>query len=125
MPRELPEWIGDTADTPVPARVKVRVFESNGGRCHWTGRKIRPGDRWDVDHVQALINGGENRESNLAPILRDKAHKEKTDRDLAEKSKVARIRAKHLGVSTRSPFRIRPRPLGLRAGSQQLARSDE
>ena len=87
MPRAVPEWIGATPDTPVPPRVKVRVFDAYSGRCHWSGRKIAAGDKWDVDHVRALINGGENRESNLAPILRDKAHKEKTDRDVAEKVK--------------------------------------
>ena len=42
----------------------------------------------NVDHVRALINGGENRESNLAPILREK-HREKTARDIDEKAKVA------------------------------------
>src|SRR3954453_13465734 len=102
MARNLPEWIGATHDTPVPPRVKIRVFEAYGGRCHWSGRKITAGDPWDVDHVNALINGGENRESNLAPILRGKIHREKTKRDLSEKAKIARIRAKHLGVEPTS-----------------------
>ena len=51
----------------------------------------------------------------MAPILRDKAHKEKSKRDLAEKSKVARMRAKHLGVQPRSPNRIVRRPFRERA----------
>jgi len=61
------------------------------------GIRIRPGDQWDVDHVIALINGGANRESNMAPILRGKPHKEKTRQDVAEKSRVYRKKAKHLG----------------------------
>jgi hypothetical protein len=35
------------------------------------------GDKWQLDHIVALINGGEHRESNLAPIL-DAEHKAKT-----------------------------------------------
>lgn len=96
--RELPEWIGATPDSPIPDRVKVRVFTRYEGRCHWTGKRIMPGDHWDADHVIALINGGENREANLAPILRGKAHKEKTAQDVAIKSKTYRMRAKHLGL---------------------------
>ena len=97
MSRELPEWIGKTDDTPIPARVKLRVFEAHGGVCHLSGRKIRAGDPWDCDHVQALINGGQNRETNLAPALRDK-HREKTAEDVAQKAETYRKRSKHLGL---------------------------
>lgn len=117
MTRSVEEWIGKTDDTPIPPRVKARVFEAHGGRCHISGRKIGAGNPWDCDHVIALINGGEHRESNLAPALRDK-HREKTAEDVAIKSKVARMRAKHLGVwpksKTRWPTRkmqsARPQP---------------
>lgn len=102
MSRAVEEWIGKTDDAPVPPRVRVRVFERHDGRCHRTGRKIRPGDAWALDHIKALINGGEHRESNLAPILAGKPHKDKTDEDLAEKSKVAAVKAKHLGLRPRS-----------------------
>lgn len=98
MARAVEEWIGRDDDTPVPERVKLRVFTRFEGRCHRSGRKIMAGDPWDVDHVLAICNGGENRESNLAPILRGKVHKAKTAEDVAIKSKVARTRAKHLGI---------------------------
>lgn len=101
MSREVPEWIGANDDTPIPPRVKLRVFERYGGVCYLTGRKIRPGDQWDCDHVVALINQGENRESNLAPALKE-AHREKTKADVAEKSKVARMKAKNLGLWPKS-----------------------
>lgn len=105
MPRATDEWIGKTPDTPIPPRVQARVFERHGGRCHWTGRKIMAGEAWDVDHVVALINGGENRESNLAPILRGKPHQEKTAEDVAIKKKIAKIRARHLGIKQpKKPF---------------------
>lgn len=117
MSRAVAEWIGATPDTPAPPRVRARVFEAYGGRCHWTGRKIQAGEAWDLDHVRALINGGANRESNLAPILRGKPHKEKTARDVAEKSKVARIKAKHLGVFPKSKAKIPSRGFGSTRGA--------
>lgn len=97
MTRSTPEWIGKTDDTAIPPRVRLRVFEAHGGVCYITGRKITPADKWDVDHVQALVNGGENRESNLAPALRA-AHRKKTAEDVAIKAKDRRVRAKHLGI---------------------------
>jgi len=102
--RSVPEWIGATDDTPVPARVKERAFTRAGGVCHVSGIKIRPGDPWDVDHVLAICNGGQNRERNLAPILRGKPHKEKTRSDLALKKKNARLRRKHLGIEPPSRY---------------------
>jgi 5-methylcytosine-specific restriction endonuclease McrA len=95
--RSIDEWIGATPDSPVPPRVRVRVFDRHGGICHVSRRKIRAGEPWDLDHIVALCNGGEHRESNLAPVLRDK-HRWKTNKDLSEKRKIARIRQKHLGI---------------------------
>ncbi|MGJ4954591.1 HNH endonuclease [Bradyrhizobium sp. HKCCYLRH2015] len=87
----------------------MRIFERNKGRCHWSGRIIRPGDEWDVDHVIALINSGENRESNMAPILRGKPHKEKTAQDVAEKSRVYQKRARHVGLFPKPRTKIKSR----------------
>ncbi len=96
--RKLPEWIGKTDDARPPPHVRARIFEAKGGICHIAKRKIMPGEPWDLDHVVALINGGQNRESNLAPALRDK-HRKKTAADVAEKSRNYRKRAKHIGVT--------------------------
>lgn len=95
--RAVPEWVGKTPDSAIPPRVRLRVFEAYGGRCYLSGRKIMPGDKWQIDHITALANGGAHREANLAPVL-DAPHKAKTAADVAEKSKVARIRAKFLGI---------------------------
>lgn len=103
--RSVDEWIGKTDDAKVPPRVKLRIFESYGGHCYLSGRKIGPADKWEIEHIVALCNGGENRESNLAPALKDK-HKEKTANDVAEKSRVSRKRSKHLGAKRKS----RPMP---------------
>lgn len=98
MSRSVEIWVGKTHDSAIPARVRLRVFEREGGRCWLSGRKIRPGEPWDLDHKVALINGGSHSEDNLAPALRDK-HRLKTAEDVAEKAVVARKRTKHLGVA--------------------------
>lgn len=95
--RTVPEWIASNPDAKIPPRVKLRIFERDKGRCHLSGRLIRAGEAWDAEHIVALCNGGEHRESNLAPALRDK-HQEKTRADVAEKSRNYRKRAKHIGV---------------------------
>ena len=97
MSRTVPEWIAKRDDDAIPPRVKVRVFERHGGRCHISGRLIRAGEAWQCDHIIALINGGEHREMNLAPAL-TAPHKAKTAEDVAEKSKVYRKRSNHLGI---------------------------
>lgn len=106
MSRSLPEWIGASDDTAIPPRVRLRVFEAHGGVCYLSKRKIMPGEAWDCDHVIAIINGGENRESNLAPALKDK-HREKTAADVDTKSKTYRMRAKHNGTWPKSKATIR------------------
>lgn len=106
MSRALPEWIGKTDDSKVPDRVRIRIFDREGGRCWISGRKIMPGDAWDLDHKVALINGGEHRESNLFPALRDK-HRAKTAEDVAEKAETYRVRSKH--VLPKGPSRLQSR----------------
>jgi 5-methylcytosine-specific restriction enzyme A len=95
--RAVPEWCGATADTPAPIRVRIRVFERCGGKCGECRRKIRPGESWTLEHLVALINGGRNAEGNLG-VTCDWCKPNKDARDVAEKSKVAKVRAKHLGL---------------------------
>ncbi|MBN9453215.1 MAG: HNH endonuclease [Bosea sp.] len=101
--RSVPEWIGKTPDAKIPPRVRLRVFERFNGICYLSGRKIAAGEPWECDHVVALVNGGEHRESNLAPALRDK-HRQKTAEDVAEKSTVRRQALAHRGIRKRSSF---------------------
>lgn len=96
MARSTEEWIGKSDDDPIPPRVRIRVFVKFDGICQECGVKI-VGKRWICDHRIALINGGENRENNLGPI-HEACDKTKTALDVAEKSKVYRKKAKHLGI---------------------------
>jgi 5-methylcytosine-specific restriction protein A len=100
--RAVEEWQGKTPDTPAPGKVRLRVLLRYKRRCYRTGAVIRAGDAWDLDHIVALINGGKNIESNLAPILRGKAHVEKSAEDRDEADKVRRIREKHYGLRPKS-----------------------
>lgn len=97
MSRRTDEWVGKNDDSMPPPRVRLRVFEAHGGVCHISGRRIQAGEAWQLDHIVALINDGENRESNLAPAL-TAPHKAKTRADVAEKARVARKRKAHLGL---------------------------
>lgn len=97
MTRTVKEWRGKTPDSKIPPRVRLRIFETHKGVCHISGRKIAAGEPWECDHIIALINGGEHREANLAPALRDK-HKAKTADDVKEKAIVARKAKANLGL---------------------------
>lgn len=99
MARSVEEWIGKTDNTKAPPRVCQRVFDRDKGICHFCGQPIQPGQKAETDHVKAIINGGENRESNLAPIHAKPCHKIKTGADVADKKKVAAVRKKHLGIT--------------------------
>lgn len=109
MPRSVDAWTGKNDDTAAPPRVRVRVFERCDGKCGQCGRKIRPGERWTLEHLIALINGGRNAEDNLG-VTCDWCLPAKNAADVAEKSKSAKVRAKHLGI--RKPSTLKGRGFG-------------
>lgn len=112
MSRSTEEWVGKDDDTVPPPRVRLRVFDSAGGRCHLCSRKIAAGEYWQCDHVIALVNGGNNSERNLGPACRNCCYR-KTAEDVTEKSKVAAIRKKYLGLTKpKRPFPKRIDPWG-------------
>lgn len=101
MPRSTEEWIGKTDDSVAPPRVRLRVFLKFDGTCQCgCGTKINH-KPWQLDHKTALINGGENRESNLWPLLTEH-HKTKTAQDSAEKSRTYYKRLSNYGIKSRS-----------------------
>lgn len=100
MSRRVKEWIAKHDDQAVPPRVRLRVFDAKSGKCHKCGRKVHAGEPWTCEHLIALINGGQNRESNL-DVTCCNCLPEKNAADVAEKSKVADIRKKHLGIASK------------------------
>ena len=99
MSRSTPEWIGRDDDERPPPRVRRRNYDKHGGQCYLCGTAL-VARQWHTDHIQSLINHGQNRESNLAPIC-EPCHAIKTGRDVAEKSRVNRKRNKHLGIKAK------------------------
>jgi hypothetical protein len=62
------------------------------------------GDAWILEHLIALINGGRNAESNLC-LTCSWCKPIKDAEDVAEKAKVAAVKASH--VLPRGPSRLR------------------
>jgi len=108
MARTVKEWIGKSDDAKVPPRVRLRIYDREEGICHISGRKIQPGEKWELEHKVALILGGDHRESNLFPALAE-FHKEKTAAEMKVKAKIADTRKKHLGI-TRPQGKIKSAP---------------
>ena len=92
MPRKvnLMEWVGETDDHVPPPRIRHRVWFNAGGKCGCCGRKIKFSEYWQLDHIIALINGGENRERNLQPLC-DFCIPDKNAGDVATRSKTFAI----------------------------------
>jgi len=93
----LKEWVGKTDDSRPPPHIRLRIFEKHNGVCYLSSVKIQPGDKWEAEHIIAICNGGENRESNLAPAL-VAPHKVKTKQDRKMKAKNDHARMKHIGI---------------------------
>jgi 5-methylcytosine-specific restriction protein A len=101
--REVSEWIGRTPDTPVPPRVKDRILKRQEDKCQYCGRPFSARLKPIFDHRPALINGGENRESKTFAGC-EFCHTPLTEADVAEKSKVADVRKKNLGLIEKRPW---------------------
>lgn len=99
MARSVKEWRGKSDDTAIPPRVKLRIFERCGGRCVRCSRHIAGRILPAYDHIIALINGGENRESNIQLLCSD-CHLPKSGDDMHIKSKSYRTRLRHVGIKT-------------------------
>lgn len=97
MPRKTKIWHGRTDDAKAPPRVRLRVFDAHGGVCHICRQPIKASETWHLDHRVALIAGGENAEHNLAPAHAH-CNLAKGRRESAEKSKINKIRQKHIGA---------------------------
>jgi 5-methylcytosine-specific restriction protein A len=108
--RKVEEWVGLNDSSPIPPRVKLRIFRAAGGMCAICEQAVATAH---YDHITALCNGGSNRESNMQ-LLHVRCHAQKTKADLAQKKKDNRVMSKHVGI--KKPGRPMPgsRASGLR-----------
>lgn len=99
MARSVPEWIGKTDDAMPSKAVFDRLYAKQGGKDAITGIPFAPGDKIVRDHIIPLIDGGENRESNLQ-LITEKTHKLKTAREAMERAKTRSVQHKHRSYVT-------------------------
>jgi len=98
MSRSTPEWVAKHDDQAIPPRVKLRIYDRDGGKCHICGLAVKSGETWDADHIIALANGGKHAETNLAPAHKH-CHVAKTVIDVKLKAKIAAVRKKDLRIT--------------------------
>lgn len=91
MPRERYKlWVGKNDLAMPPENVQLRILQRYSACCAGCQRKLMMGERWDLDHVIAIEDGGVNAEGNLQPLCAP-CHGVKTG---AENSQRAKVRAK-------------------------------
>ncbi len=98
--RSAPEWIATHDDQAIPDRVRLRVFVRFNGKCPKCTRQLRAG-QWACDHIKALANGGEHRESNLQPLCNSPCHSDKTKADRRLKARADKRRKRNAGIQKR------------------------
>lgn len=76
------------------AQERAEVFALRGGVCHRCKRKLGPRDRWTLEHLIALENGGTNNVENL-DVTCDWCEPEKTAEDHAKAGHSRRVFTKH------------------------------
>lgn len=78
-------------------KARLSIFLASGGICHLCGRKIEPGEGWELEHVIPLAMGGEDAPANMQPA-HAKCHKAKTRDDVGNIARAKRREARHLGA---------------------------
>lgn len=83
---------------------RLAIFLAADGLCHLCGQRIKPGERWDVEHPIPLAMGGADDESNMAPA-HAKCHAPKTAQDAGDIARAKRREIVHLGARiSRNPM---------------------
>lgn len=92
---KLMEWIGKTPEAMPGQTVLLRLYAKQNGICACGCGQVMNlnRDKVDCDHRIALIDGGENRESNLQLLLHP-CHKRKTSAEASARSEERRHKAK-------------------------------
>ena len=78
-------------------RTKLQAWDRAGGCCEDCGKKIRPGDGPEYDHIISAEQGGGNDLGNCQ-VLCAPCHKLKTREDVGKQAKSRSVRAGHIGA---------------------------
>ena len=97
MARTVPEWVGRTDDSMPGKNVRDRISLRTGDACAECRKPFGPANRPHCDHIVALADEGENRESNLQMLCKQ-CHGAKTSAEATARAKTRAIRSKHLGL---------------------------
>lgn len=116
MPRKKTEWIGRTPDSKPPKSALQRILKRSEGKCACCGCVIV--GTWHCDHIKPLEDGGENRESNMQPLL-PACHFKKTGQENSRRAKADRIASKANPVADRKTVKIKGNPDGLKTGNKR------
>lgn len=82
---------------PLTRSQRAKLFETNGGLCHLCLLRIQAGERWDVEHIQALGLGGTDDITNMKPA-HVKCHQGKTSGEQTIMAKADRQKWFHMGI---------------------------
>jgi 5-methylcytosine-specific restriction enzyme A len=121
--RAVEEWIGKKPDTPIPARVILRIWDRQNGKCAKSGAKLFAG-RFIKEHVKPLWAGGENRESNIKLYAIEES-KEKTKVEAGSRAKADRVRKKHIMPKQKSKMQSRGFSNAYKSNDKQLDWGEE
>lgn len=101
MPRSVPEWIGKRPESMPGKLVLLRLYTRQNGLCACGCNRVMNlnRDKIDREHTIPLIDGGENRESNLTLML----HEHHVPKTSAEASQRAEARQHQAKAFTRPP----------------------
>jgi 5-methylcytosine-specific restriction endonuclease McrA len=91
---------GMTKRRSITKAMRVRIFDAAKGLCHLCRLPINApaGEKWEVEHVKALWEGGADAESNMAPAHVD-CHATKSKAEATPRAKSTRQRARHIGAT--------------------------
>lgn len=76
------------------AQERAAVFAKRNGKCHRCDRRLSPRDKWTLEHLIALENGGTNEPENL-DVTCEWCEPEKTAEDHAAAGHARRAYTKH------------------------------
>ena len=97
----MTEDVGTTKRKHMTPRMRLKIWENHKGMCALCGGKIDGvRQRWIVEHMRALELGGEDSESNMAPVHEACAIAKTVGKngDHARAAKAKRVKTKHLGI---------------------------